>query len=295
MIFICPSCGIRLEKDFKFCPNCGYDLSSPAANTDTDNNNGHTQSDIVVCSSCGEENKIGNDFCTSCGARLPSTEKNKVKNVQAPKPRQKTASGKKKFDQAQPAPAPARSISSKQIISVVVIVFAATVLILVAAGVFDSPAPVTLTSQQPAVPQNESPTVDLAMLKEINALEQKVKANPDDIALLLSLAHLKNDAGLPEQAIQVYKQYLEKKPEDADARVDMGVCYYNLKDYKTAIAEMKAALKYKPEHQIAHLNLGIVNLTAGNLEESKEWLKKAVDIDPNSEVGTRAQKLLLSH
>ena len=88
---------------------------------------------------------------------------------------------------------------------------------------------------------------------------------------------------------------MEKNPANADARVDMGVCYYNLKNYPTAIAEMKKALEYSPRHQIAHLNLGIVNLTAGNLEDSKNWFQKAVDIDPDSEVGKRAKELLQSH
>ena len=113
--------------------------------------------------------------------------------------------------------------------------------------------------------------------------------------LVLQLAHLKNDAGMPEQAIVLYRQYLEKNPKDTDARVDMGVCYYVLKNYPAAISEMKEALKYKPDHQIAHLNLGIVNFAAGNTAESKEWLQKAVDLNPNSDIGKRAQELLNSH
>ena len=84
-------------------------------------------------------------------------------------------------------------------------------------------------------------------------------------------------------------------PNDADVLVDMGVCYYSLRNYDEAIKTMTEALKYKPNHQIAHLNLGIVNLAEGNVEKSKEWLKKAVDIDPNSEVGKRAEELLNSH
>src|SRR5690606_25246217 len=111
------------------------------------------------------------------------------------------------------------------------------------------------------VQQNSSSGIDLSAMNEINALEEKVKANPDDLQSLLHLAHLKNDAGLYDAAIISYKNYLDKNPSDADARVDMGVCYYNLKDYNSAITEMKKALEYKPDHQIAHLNLGIVNLT----------------------------------
>ena len=85
------------------------------------------------------------------------------------------------------------------------------------------------------------------------------------------------------------------QPKDADVRVDMGVCYYNLGDFKTAISEMEHALKYNPHHQIGFLNLGVVNLSAGNLEKSKEWLKKAVKENPNNDVGKRAKELLESH
>ena len=75
----------------------------------------------------------------------------------------------------------------------------------------------------------------------------------------------------------------------------MGVCYFNLSDHDNAIKEMEKALEFNPTHQIGHLNLGVVNLNAGNLDVSKEWLKKAVEINPNSDAGKRAQDLLTSH
>jgi tetratricopeptide (TPR) repeat protein len=106
---------------------------------------------------------------------------------------------------------------------------------------------------------------------------------------------LLQDSKLFEKAISNYKKYLVKNPENADARVDMGICFYNLGDYPAAISEMENALKYQPKHQIAHLNLGIVNLTARNIDASKEWFRKTVKLDPNSEAGKRAQELLSSH
>ena len=75
----------------------------------------------------------------------------------------------------------------------------------------------------------------------------------------------------------------------------MGVCYYNLRNFDNAIAEMSKALEYAPKHQIGHLNLGIVNLSAGNVQKAKEWLQKAVELDPNSDAGQRAKELLNSH
>lgn len=75
----------------------------------------------------------------------------------------------------------------------------------------------------------------------------------------------------------------------------MGVCYFNLRDYPNAIKEMETALKYEPKHQIAHLNLGVVNLSAGNLAKSKEWLQKAYDLNPTNEIGQKAEQLLKNH
>ena len=58
---------------------------------------------------------------------------------------------------------------------------------------------------------------------------------------------------------------------------------------------MKKALEYKPNHQIGHLNLGVVNLTAGNVDVAKEWFQKAIELGPETEVGKKAKDLLNSH
>jgi Flp pilus assembly protein TadD len=84
-------------------------------------------------------------------------------------------------------------------------------------------------------------------------------------------------------------------PKDADARVDMGICYKELGNFKEAENEMKTALQYIPNHLNAHYNLGIVYLSEGNFQESNTWFKKTVALDPASEVGKRAQQLLTQH
>ena len=91
------------------------------------------------------------------------------------------------------------------------------------------------------------------------------------------------------------KPYLTTSVIDGNGSIVPYSGYYNLGDYATAINEMETAIKYEPKHQIAHLNLGIVNLTAQNLQESKEWFRKAVELNPESEAGKRAQELLNSH
>ena len=126
-------------------------------------------------------------------------------------------------------------------------------------------------------------------------LEKEVDANPANSDKLLKLAHALGDNGFYKDAIFRYDQYLEKFPNTADVIVDKGVCYFNLRDYKNAAVVMESALKLEPKHQIAHLNLGVVNMAAGNEDVAIEWWKKLLKIDPNSEIAKRAKDLINSH
>jgi Tfp pilus assembly protein PilF len=136
--------------------------------------------------------------------------------------------------------------------------------------------------------------VDLTYIERINTLENELKQNPDD-KKLLELAHLLNDSGLKDKAIEKYKIYMKSNPKDADVLVDMGVCYYELNQFEDAAKYMKQAISFQPRHQIAHLNLGIVSLSQQKLDEAKEWWKKAIELNPTNDVGKRAQELFNSH
>ena len=130
---------------------------------------------------------------------------------------------------------------------------------------------------------------------EIQELENSVAANPDNMSLTLQLANLFQDELLYEKAIPYYKTYLMMNLKDADARVDLGICYKEIGNFKEAENEMKKALQYDPNHLNAHFNLGIVYLSEGNVQESNKWFKKTVALSPRSEVGKRAQQLLTQH
>ena len=102
-------------------------------------------------------------------------------------------------------------------------------------------------------------------------------------------------ACIKKKAIDRYKSYLEQKPNEPDVIIDMGVCYYQIGDFNSAINVMESAIKINPKHQIANFNLGIVNSSAGNHDRSVEWWKKAVEINPNSNIGKKAKDLLENH
>jgi tetratricopeptide (TPR) repeat protein len=147
------------------------------------------------------------------------------------------------------------------------------------------------------------------MLQEIDRLQKTVDANPADDASLLRLAnvlhdHAMRDRTLLMRAVNTYGTYLKRKPGDTNARVDMGICYFEMgrldsvngpSFFARAIDEMTKAFNGNPSHQPAAFNLGIVNLNAGHLEESNAWFKKALALNPDTDLGKRAKQILEQH
>lgn len=312
MVKFCPRCGFKLVQEFKFCPECGFELenikniSGDEKQPSIEDLNVTGQVERKICENCGEENDIDNIVCSGCGAKLvgAKTEKIQIKPVEMPevdpqdikpKPAGKTSSSKNIAGEKKPQPAAkVKSLNKAKTITIIAVGIGVGLVILIFSGLLNS---IILPGNSTAATTNtnQNSGVDLSSMQKINELETVIKNNPKDGTTILELAHLKNDAGMFEQAIVSYKQYLSLVPKDADARIDMGICYYSLQNYDSAISEMEEALKNNPKHQIGLLNLGIVNLAAGKMEKSQEWLKKAVEIDPNSEYGKKAQELLSSH
>ena len=289
----CPECGFKIDNKFKFCPNCGSNIESafsPVVQSD------HQGKDYIICKNCGEKNPKENSECFSCGVSLNNiNSKKQNKSGRGLKKNNKIYSATTNVKRNNKTSNEEKVLDNKKILTISVSILVIFVFALVASGVFDKGIQTETSQISNESSKTNSTSVNLENMEEINQLENKIKENPADLESTLHLAHLQQDAGLSEKAISNYKKYLAKFPENADARVDMAICYYNLNEYNTAITEMETAIKYQPAHQIAYLNLGIVNLAAKNIEASKEWFRKTVELDPNSEAGKRAAELMHSH
>jgi tetratricopeptide (TPR) repeat protein len=310
MFKFCPKCGYKLVQEFKFCPECGFGLEKvryDKSNANQISGEALKETGYVgkkICDNCGEENNIENIICSGCGiiftgiltgkfeANSTDRKENVSLNVKSKSVIKPGNSKNTKGDLKSDANVKIKSLNKAGTVTIIAVGVGIAIIILIFSGLLNSIIVPRNTTNTSTI-QNSS--VDLSSIQKINDLESVVKNNPLDTISILELAQLKNDAGMFEQAIINYKQYLSLVPKDANARIDMGICYYNLQNYDTAINEMEIALKYNPKHQIGNLDLGIVNLAAGKMEKSQEWLKKAVEIDPNSESGKKAQELLSSH
>jgi len=277
---VCRVCSSEVQPADKFCSSCGAKLElqdapspPPAVKSGTG---------AIRCDLCGNSNPAGAVSCESCGNAL---------SAGVPSGQTMPRSGKAAAVDRRASPLKGLQ-SWKLTVGVGVILVAVLVYTKTSRNV-DTP-----------VPNPAAPPVSGAMAQQIEALEKTVDANPEDQQAILHLANALHDARAFPRAITIYKRYLELNPSDADARVDLGISYFelglsdstNTAGYlQEARQTMEKALTYAPRHQLAHFNLGIVCLHTGDVVKANEWFRKCAEIDPNSETGKKAQMLISKH
>jgi tetratricopeptide (TPR) repeat protein len=287
--FLCADCQNEIQWGAEVCPTCGKPVEWPGEAAAR--NEAGDAAAVAKCPICGTDNAENSDYCASCGARLKSQQtvssisKESVKS--RPSPMQvKTRDEKKR-----------RETTSPMFSSKVIFGFLGALLILVIAlEVFQSPEKqASKSASSTTLTTPAAPGANMQLVSQISDLEKRVAADPGDMQSLLTLANVCQDGRFFDKAILQYKKYLEKNPRDANARVDMGICYFETSNLVEAGKEMETALKYDPKHVPAHFNLGIVNLRAGKVKEANEWFKKTIALAPNSEMGQQAKQILEQH
>ena len=282
---VCGSCGAPVGRDELVCSHCGSELSW------SDPHSGAT----IACQACGHKNPVGARFCMSCGEELRRDgEQQGIPAREGRRGGERPAERRREREKG--ANAPKRKVEIWQVSSLV------AVLALIAFLVYNEASRQTtrLATASPGTTPSQTPraTVDLT------PLEQAVSANANDPGSLLRLANGLQDNGLYPRAVEMYKKYLSMNPKDPDARVDLGICYYQMGVadransghlYGLAIGEMQQAHTDSPGHQPAVFNLGIVSLQLGNVKEATQWFQLAASMDPASELGKRAQQMLKEH
>lgn len=284
----CPTCGSAVDADAIQCDICGEDLSSRAAVEES-------SSPAVAEAAPEERAEEKPDIAQRPSAEesAPAKQSSATGGPGAGRAGKKTGGSGAKRGQQQKGRSTDPLFSTPQWIAISVSAF---ILGAVLTAAFLPAGTPSSAGNASAPPQNNSATQQPQMnLQQLENMRAAVESNPDDIETRLNYANALHDAGLIDQAIVQYKDYLEKNPGNPDARVDLGICYFELKQYDDAIREMERAVKDAPTHQLGHFNLGIVNLNAGNLDKAREWFEKARDLDPTSAYGRDAEKILEQH
>lgn len=306
----CVNCGSLNEDHFNFCHNCGSVIIKERTSKEKSKENKQLQMVTVYCDVCGEITTNENGYCENCGAKLtgsekaalqkkeiegkPEVEQHKISKDKKEEKYKTNFRGKKSKEKLKKEPIQEnkrKSITKVQLSittgSIIIIIF----IILWISGVFK-------TIQNDKTIDNNgrsaSEKIDLSQIQAINNLEKEVNIDTTNVSNILELAHRLNDSGFYERAVGYYQMYLRNNPKNVDAQIDLGVCYFELKNYDKAKSEMKKGLNINPMHQIGLFNLGIVNFSQGNLDSAKYWWKKSIEIDAHTDIAKKAKQLIES-
>ena len=88
-------------------------------------------------------------------------------------------------------------------------------------------------------------------------------------------------AGNVQQAEHIFRDILKVQPNNVSALHFIGVIYYQLKEYDSAITYIKKALQFGPDYADAYNNLGSVLQETGRLDEAITCYQKALHLNPN--------------
>lgn len=118
---------------------------------------------------------------------------------------------------------------------------------------------------------------------DVQKLEARVKADPDDAQAWIALGNGLFDTSQWERAAYAYRKALGIDPKNVNVRVDLGTCYRNLGDPERALKEYRTGISIDPRHKNARRNAGIVLLY--DLERREEALvefEKYLELAPDN-------------
>jgi tetratricopeptide (TPR) repeat protein len=86
-----------------------------------------------------------------------------------------------------------------------------------------------------------------------------------------------------EKAVEAYKKWIDKNPDDDVAHYNLGRTYNKLHKDEEASKEFKQAVKLKPEDTEYQTELGSSLIRLAQYHEAIPPLKKAIELDPGNE------------
>ena len=121
------------------------------------------------------------------------------------------------------------------------------------------------------------------MMAEINALKERVQADPKDAQAWTRLGNLYQDAGMFQPAIEFYQRAIELVPNDANLLTDLGICYQGVKQFDRALESLERAQKADPANWQSLYNIVVVaGLEMRRFEQADAAMDKLQRIRPDA-------------
>jgi tetratricopeptide (TPR) repeat protein len=145
-----------------------------------------------------------------------------------------------------------------------------------------------LNTQPGIAASNPSQLKSMADAQAAPLLDQ-LKAEPNNLSLLINVANLYYDAKQYPTAVDFYARALKVHPADASVRTDMATGYWYMGDADHAILEFNQALSYAPNSPNTLFNRGLVKWqgkrdAAGALADWQQLLAANPDYQAKAQV-----------
>ncbi len=88
------------------------------------------------------------------------------------------------------------------------------------------------------------------------------------------------EPNMRQQAIQAYRNIVEKAPQWLEPRLNLGTLCYEEGDWQTAAEEFRKAVEVAPGNPLAHFNLGSVLDDLGHLDAAAHYFDEALALAP---------------
>jgi len=99
----------------------------------------------------------------------------------------------------------------------------------------------------------------------------------DELLFYFGLLYM--DFKIYDNAIEIWKKYLKKYPQDYDAYYYLGETHQSLQAYKKAIKSYEKTISFASEHYYAHLKMGDAYRALGNTIQAINYYKQAIKLN----------------
>ena len=112
---------------------------------------------------------------------------------------------------------------------------------------------------------------------EISRMQELLRDNPENFELHFQLGNLYFRKGEQKQAIKQYKKTLQLNPKFVPALNNLALVTAANQEYYKALTIFFDMLEYLPDDAEVHYNIACMYSRLRRVDESIEWLKKAID------------------
>jgi len=130
--------------------------------------------------------------------------------------------------------------------------------------------------------------IKLGIYNEAKALVDQLISQESSEGLLRRKAKILFLTGNYEDALSIYKEL----PQDEYIKDRIAMCYFNLGNIEEALKWEREALQLNERWVVGLVNISTILAKMGRLDESLEYLKKALELEPENESVKKNLKLL---